>query len=118
MLRTAPLIVMLGLVSEACAFSRPPSQMAHWSQLTETEKDSTGRCDYALEGALGLGAGVAVLSIIKGRPAEQLAVLVPIGAGLGWLWGRYLMPPRARCRPSGKGTGDPDSTPAPRDSGA
>jgi hypothetical protein len=85
--RTVPLIVMLGVVSEACAFPVAPSQAAHWSLLSEAARDSTGRCDYGLEGALGLGAGVAVLSIIRDRPSEQLAVMVPIGAGLGMALG-------------------------------
>lgn len=115
--RAALLIASLGTVSGACALAVAPGPAAHWSLPNKTAEDSTGRCDYALEGALGLGAGVVILSIIRDRPAEQLAVMVPIGAGLGWLWGRYLMPRRPQCRPPSQDTEVPDSTSASRENG-
>ncbi len=72
--------------------------------------DSTRRCDYAVDGALGLGAAVAALGIAQGRAAEQLAYTVPVGLGLGWLWGRLLMPRRSHCRFPGSDAGTEDST--------
>jgi hypothetical protein len=97
--RKVPLILVILLVTAACAI---PTRAAPTARLVatheETARDSTGRCDYGLEGAVGMGAAVAVLRIVRGYPAEQLAYVVPISAGLGWLWGRFLMPPRARCR--------------------
>ena len=99
MFRVVPLIVLLFLPITGCALSSTQNRAAGWVNATNgAAPDSTGRCDYALEGAVALGGGVAVLKILQGDPVEQLAYMVPISAGLGWLWGRFLMPPRPRCR--------------------
>jgi hypothetical protein len=100
MFRVAPLIVMLTLLSTGCAVATTHERAARWVVSDRAARDSMGRCDYAVEGALGLPAGVTVLTLVRGHPAEQLAFTVPISAGLGWLWGRFLMPPRPRCRRS------------------
>jgi hypothetical protein len=108
MLHRAPMILMLLLVSAACAIPATSSRIApKTGSYEKTVGDSTGRCDYGLEGASALGAAAGVLGIIRGSPAEQLAYMVPISAGLGWLWGRFLMPVRPRCRvPSGHENAD------------
>ena len=100
--RKAPLILMILLVIAACAIPTRATPTAPLAASHEvTARDSAGRCDYGLEGAVGVGAAVAVLRIVRGYPAEQLAYVVPISAGLGWLWGRFLMPSRPPCRVTG-----------------
>ena len=99
MVRLAPLSLMLFLLSTGCAVSATNDMAAPSVTATHgAAPGSRGRCDYGLEGAVALGAGVAVLKILQGDPAEQLIYMVPISAGVGWLSGRFLMPPRPRCR--------------------
>ena len=106
MIRKAWLVVAALVISPACAIPPSSGPMARWSPSQErTARDSSGRCDYGLEGAVGVGTAVAVIGLVRGRPAEQLAYMVPISAGLGWLWGRFLMPERPRCR----ATAEPES---------
>jgi hypothetical protein len=94
---TAPAMLTLALLSVHCAPPLAHDRAALSSSLQPTTKESS-RCDYALEGALGLGGAVALIGIMRDRPAEQLAYMVPVGLGLGWLWGRLLMPRRSHCR--------------------
>ena len=113
MFRVAPPIAMLFLLSTGCALSATNDMMARKViAIHGAAPDSTGRCDYGLEGALALGAGVTVLKILQGDPAEQLSYIIPISAGVGWLSGRFLMPPRPRCRVRATTPENADSLPA------
>ncbi len=69
-------------------------------ELRSEDRDSSGRCHYDLEGAIAFAAATTVLRIVEDRPMEDLAYMIPISAGAGWLWGRFIMPQRARCRSS------------------
>jgi hypothetical protein len=60
MFRRAPLIVMVFLLSTGCALSSTqPIAMRRVAAPNGAAPDSMGRCDYGLEGAVVLGAGVA-----------------------------------------------------------
>jgi hypothetical protein len=98
MFRVAQPAVLVALVGTGCALSRAHERGVLSVTSQASAQDSVRRCDYGLEGALGVGAAVAVLKTLRGDPAEQLVYMVPISAGLGWLWGRFLMPPRPRCQ--------------------
>lgn len=108
MVRTYSRALLSGLVV-ACAVPQPSSVVFERelrSQAWIEGQDSTGRCDYGWEGALGLAAATAGLGIVNDRPTDQLAYMIPISAGVGWLWGRFMMPQRSRCRLPHK---DPES---------
>jgi hypothetical protein len=69
-------------------------------EVPSVARDSSGRCHYDVEGAIAFAAATTVLRIAEDRPMEDLAYMIPISAGAGWLWGRFLMPQRPRCRSS------------------
>lgn len=115
MLRTYSMGALLGGLVVGCTVPRTNNVVLEGElrpQAWIESRDSTGRCDYGLEGAIGLATVTAVLGIVENGFTDDLAYMIPLSAGAGWLWGRFVMPPRSRCGSprTGPGGAEPADT--------